>query len=433
MMTFNASLVRDAIRLLDGRSITLAEAGDLWEQTGSRAAFLRELLARPGAAARLPEIVAAVERAKGGRGSPSAVRRERPVLPAPQGDQPADTPEPLDEDAFYERLLDRLDPGEPTALYVPRWSGVMSSTVNLFRQTIPMPFAAYVHPGDIDPPRAVFYADILLKSGIRHFVVSGGDLFNIDVIRHVAQRDPRVRFDFLWHSNQLQLGDIHDWNLLRRWLEEIQNGSIRRLGVVKSGFEEFFRLYGIDAVFVPNTVRGEPDAIKTTAIDDVVGVWLSGSSPYRKLPHAMVSAVKAMPGFYLKAAGLGPQGLALVSALNLPFMRLSETPIPYAQLQWEMARTAVSLYVTVSECSPMLPLESLSLGVPCLVGACSHLFRDHSFLHERLVVAQPYNSGLIADMAVAAARDRDAVIGAYRPYLKEQQALTDAALARFLS
>jgi hypothetical protein len=81
----------------------------------------------------------------------------------------------------------------------------------------------------------------------------------------------------------------------------------------------------------------------------------------------------------------------------------------------------------------MLPLESFALGVPCLLGPCSHLFRDHLALRRALVVDQPCNPSLIADMALDAMRDRLGIMAAYRDYATEQQAAADAALARFLS
>lgn len=139
-----------------------------------------------------------------------------------------------------------------------------------------------------------------------------------------------------------------------------------------------------------------------------------------------------MRGVYLKGSGLGQEGLSLISALDVPFLRLFETAIPRERLYKEISTTALSLYVTISECSPMLPLESFALGVPCLIGACSHLFRDHQLLRRALVVDQPCNPSMIADMAVGAIRDKDKIVDAYRAYAFEQQEAADAAMAKFL-
>ena len=337
------------------------------------------------------------------------------------------------ERAFYEGLFARFDPSEPTAVYVPRWRGVANATRGLFRQTVAIPAAATHHPDDIDDARIAAYADILLGSRVRHFVISGGDDFHLALIQSVLQQDSGIRFDLLWHSNYLQMGEEHDWKLFEQWRRAQQAGLITRIGLVKSGFDEFLQQMGIDAVSIPNFVAIGPERPGLVKVVDVAGIWLSGSSSYRKLPHAMIAAVKAMRTFYLKGAGIGDEGVALVSALEVPFLQVVEDPISYDRLLREIASTAVSLYVTVSECSPMLPLESFALGVPCLIGPSSHLFRDHALLREMLVVEQPYNPGLIADMGMAAAARRDDLMAAYSRYNQEVKVQARDALARFLA
>jgi hypothetical protein len=110
-----------------------------------------------------------------------------------------------------------------------------------------------------------------------------------------------------------------------------------------------------------------------------------------------------------------------------------EEPIPYERLLREMRQTAVSLYVTISESEGLLPIESFSVGVPCLIGPGSHLFRDHDLLREMLVVEQPYNPGLIADMAMAAAERSAELLAAYRQYNDEVEDRARDGLAHFLA
>lgn len=411
MTALDRDLISDAVRLFEGRAISVAEADGISAEVGSREDFLETLWFRRGSLARSPDLAAAVARAQ-----------ESGALVGDRIDQ-----------TFYEGLFARLDPNVPTALYVPRWRGVANATRCLFRQVVPIPAVADDHPDDIDAVKIASYTEILLASGGRHFVISGGNDFHLALIQSVLQHDARIRFDLLWHSNYLQLGDEADWRLFWRWLRAFEGGLITRFGVVKSGYDEFLRQVGIDSVCVPLFVPIDPELFRRDKVPDIAGVWLSGSSSYRKLPHAMIAAVKAMRSFYLKGSGFGPEGLALISALDVPFLQVFEDPISYQRLMREIPTTAVSLYVTVSECSPMLPVESFALGVPCLIGPASHLFRDHALLREMLIVEQPYNPGLIADMAVAAAERRDDLLAAYRRYNEEVEAQARNSLACFLA
>src|SRR5262249_49333223 len=75
------------------------------------------------------------------------------------------------------------------------------------------------------------------------------------------------------------------------------------------------------------------------------------------------------------------------SAFGMPNVRINDGPLPHAQLLSWLARMDINLYVTLSECSPMLPLESISMGVPVVVGPTTTFFDLDPFLRQRVVVA----------------------------------------------
>lgn len=349
----------------------------------------------------------------------------------------------------YGKRLERIDPDLPLALYVPRWRGVALSTEMLFEQTLPVPLAPTTHPDEIDEEDIDALAGVLLATGVRHFVISGGDLFNLRLIKAVQERAPDRRFDLLWHSNFLQMGEPHDWNLLRHWLHALRDGRVRRVGVVKAGLERWFQGLGIDALHVPNVVPipaacADPRGSTRLALDGArrvadgsadeacaggprIGLWLSGSSPYRKTPLAALAAVTMLPGARLRAAGLDDTARRFVADAQVPFERLWPEALPRDMLHRQICETDLTLYVTLSECAPMLPLESFALGIPCLVGPASDLFRDDPALRERLVVEHPLSPAAIAEKAAAALRDRDEIIALYAPY---HAALTARARAQ---
>jgi hypothetical protein len=94
--------------------------------------------------------------------------------------------------------------------------------------------------------------------------------------------------------------------------------------------------------------------------------------------------------------------------------------------------THLTLYVTFSECSPMLPLESFSVGTPCLVGPTSHLFEDDEFLRSRLVVPAPDRADVIAQWIEGALAERDALVRAYQRWAPRYNARARASLDEFL-
>jgi hypothetical protein len=92
----------------------------------------------------------------------------------------------------------------------------------------------------------------------------------------------------------------------------------------------------------------------------------------------------------------------------------------------------VNLYVTLSECCPMLPLESLSEGAPCLIGPNSHLFEEDQYLFDRLVVPFPDRNDVIGWYIERAIDERDEIIAAYRRYVRSYNERSQEALHEFL-
>ncbi|MBV8526080.1 MAG: hypothetical protein JOY71_28885, partial [Acetobacteraceae bacterium] len=204
MTTLDRKMVSEAVRLFEGRAISAAEADELRAECGSREDFLEELWFHRGSLARSPDLASAVGQARKYRWFPGG-RAER---------------------AFYEGVLARIDPSEAMALFVPRWGGVAAATQCLFTQAVPIPATATQHPDELGATDIASYANLLLASGGRHFVISGGDNFHLALIENVLQRDSRIRFDLVWHSNYLQMGEEHAGGLLWRWLRAHEDGLI---------------------------------------------------------------------------------------------------------------------------------------------------------------------------------------------------------------
>jgi len=333
----------------------------------------------------------------------------------------------------FAQLMAGFDTRKPVAIYVPRWHGVAASTRALFDQSLPIPEGHDAHPDDITADDIAEYAAILVDAGVRHLVVSGGDLFNLRIIEAATRMAPDLRVDMLWHSNFLQMNEAHDWNLLRHWLAALQDGTVTRIGVVKEGLERWFARIGIDSVFIPNVVPFDAAKAAPTQVDDVVGIWLSGSSSYRKLPHAMLMALRHVPNVTLMGSGFDAQAQRMIQDLRLPFRELSLKPLPQSQLHRRMRKTGLSLYVTISECSPMLPLESFALGVPCLVGPSSHLFVRSKVLSDALIVKRPQSPTEIADKIIDGLSRQRELFDAYVDYYQEEVKLANDGVSRLVA
>ena len=96
-----------------------------------------------------------------------------------------------------------------------------------------------------------------------------------------------------------------------------------------------------------------------------------------------------------------------------------------------MAKNDVNLYVTFSECSPMLPLESLEVGVPCITGNNHHYFED-DILGKYLVVSQEEDPMAIKDKVLACMKNKDRIMQAYAEFRQKNLDKSKDDVKKFL-
>jgi len=204
--------------------------------------------------------------------------------------------------------------------------------------------------------------------------------------------------------------------MFRGVVDAARRGIITKVGVVKAGMDTWLESLGVRSGFLLNYVPEVPSQpSEPEAGGPHLGMWLS-SEGYRKLPYAMIAAAGMIDGAVLAGTGVTERALELARFVGLDTTRLLTTPLPHNDVMLAIPRTHLSLYVTQSECGPMLPLESLSRGVPCLIGPNSHLFADDDYLSAMLIVPYPDHAEVIAWHITEVLANRDEIVEAYRNY-----------------
>lgn len=319
------------------------------------------------------------------------------------------------------------------AVATPRWKGVCAATKNLFSKVLLVPESPDHHPDQVNDALIDFAATKIIESNLPNVVFSGAELFYLEIARRVRARNPAIRFFNLWHSNYLQTGENHDWQLFREWLSSNKSEKlITRIAVVRKGYERYLMRLGYDTCFIPNCLPTPSKPIVATSNRDTVGIWLSGSSNYRKHPEAMVMAASMIPDLKLKISGATPRVTDLLAENTGEVVKFCPQPIPSEQLFAEMKDTALSLYVTASECSPILPLESFAQGVPCIVGANSHLYEGNEILSKHLIVENIGSPGEIAERIRSAMQFIPELVDEFQRYNSEMVTIAKNNLVDFL-
>ena len=92
-----------------------------------------------------------------------------------------------------------------------------------------------------------------------------------------------------------------------------------------------------------------------------------------------------------------------------------EKAIPREQLLQRMSECDITLYVTFSECAPMVPLESFNVGTPCITGNNHHYFKN-SELEKYIVVNNENNPMEVSEKILKCVNNKDKVFALYSKF-----------------
>jgi glycosyltransferase involved in cell wall biosynthesis len=235
----------------------------------------------------------------------------------------------------------------------------------------------------------------------------------------------------VWLSNFMQLDEPAEWRGLNDLLDWSLAGEIDKIGFIKRGMAEVFRRRHAPAETLLAYVRQIPTMPSLPRSGGPhLGIW-AVEPIWRKLPYAMIAAASLIPNAQIWAVGQSTRASQLAELVNAPFRQISESPIPVEDMPAALAGMHLNLYVTLSECAPMLPLESLAAGTPCLVGPSAPYFDDFPRLYEQIVVTSPDDSAQLFQRIEAALERRADIIQTYSQFAHSYNREAKTQLNRF--
>jgi len=330
-----------------------------------------------------------------------------------------------EEQKWLEKTLS-LKPEAITVLH-PEWRGIHASAEQMFDVLLEI-------PDNLDPASAVHYADLIAETACSRIVISGFPVSYRYLILALRKRlgDTR-RLYAIYHGQYNQYREDYDRLSYSTLLNLAKAGLLDKIGFVKAGMAEVVHAAtGVSTGFVMNWVERIPEAASVPMDGGPhLGLWLLWSGNWRKPPFSMLAASLLIPGSIIHGADADERVREYITLMNIR-AEFAGRPLPQAELLEQMEKMHLNLYVTFHECAPMLPLESLSVGTPCLFSPVSHYFEDEPYLHQRLVVPYPERAEVIATFAQRAIEERTEIVKAYQKYAPAYNRRARESLMRFL-
>lgn len=313
-------------------------------------------------------------------------------------------------------LVIDLPPGVETVAFChPDWRGIRAAAV---ASRLPL-----IERRDLGSGSAQL-VDALRYRGIERVLVHGYPPGTERLLSEAKRRG-------LWtacvlHSSPAQhSGDGLEGSVADRVLTLSREGVIDKVGFVKKGVAEAFAALGYPAEHLPNR-SPHLGPLQHMDLGEGFHVGVFAEPIFRKNVATQILAAGMLTGAVIH----------VMRAPDLEYLRACRI-VEHGETGWSdfqnlLASMDLNLYVTLSECHPMTPLESYLGGVPCLVSDTSELFESDPVLHDLTVVRQHDNPATMAKVAEHLIEERSFASARARDWIQRADVRAAESLVAFL-
>lgn len=298
-------------------------------------------------------------------------------------------------------------------IHHPEWMGVTNATQDVFKSSIAL-------REQHTEKEAKMMAEAILETGKKMVIFNAFAYGWQYLAREIKLKDPTVIVKVLLHGSNALLSEPYDWDVLNIILDSYDKKWIDEIGFVKKSLYEFYKAKGYRVSFVMNNVnidnkekyqeeKKEHKGIK-------VGLYASGDR-WVKNTYNQISAISLIENATLDCIPINYKISTLARRYHLNLSG-EERNIPREELYKRLAANDINVYVTFTECSPLIPLESLELGTPCITGDNHHYF-EGTELEKYLVVNKEDNIMEIAKQIEFCLENKEKVLELYQEWKKE--------------
>ena len=251
--------------------------------------------------------------------------------------------------------------------YNNNWLGVTSATKELFDNLVDC--GELYRKEDIKK-----IGNAILESNIKQVIFSSFALGWKDLSIYLKNNNKGIKLKTYWHGSHSQVSDEYGWKRNKEIIKLHNKKIIDVMATCKESLLNFYKKEGYSAYFLTNkvTLEKKENIKKTSKL--VIGLYAAKCDDWRKNMFSQMAAISLIDGAVIDMVPLNETAIEFAKILNIKIQGTTD-PLPREKLIDRMSKNSLNLYVTYSECAPMLPLESMENGVVCITGNNHHYFK----------------------------------------------------------
>ena len=300
------------------------------------------------------------------------------------------------------------------AIYNPETKGIMNATIELFGKDNSIELYEIFNKKQI-----LNIAEEIVNKGFKQVIFATMAYGYKDLAEKIYEKNQDIKIKFMWHGSHALFVNYNEQKFLEDLLQMQKRGIVYSIGFFKSAMAQFYSQKGYRAHLLMNSVNLKEhydNDLKDNRIK--LGLYSSGDR-WEKNTYNQLSACAMVKDAYVDIVPETKLATSFCKLMNIK--RLNDEPtmaLSREELLKRMAKNTVNLYVTFTECSPMIPLESFELGVPCIIGNNTDFFKN-SELEELVVVKEEDSIDEIYEKINIAIENKDKIMKLYIEWKKE--------------
>ena len=323
----------------------------------------------------------------------------------------------------------------------PRWMGVSSATKELFENLVPL-------QGTYTSSHVDLIAKKVIDLNLKQVIFSAFEFGFDNLARKIKQLDKDIKIKLFWHSSNSQINgqlvDSMNWQTNLKVINLHREGIIDVFGTCKESLVNFYKSQGFKTAFIQNTVRLDYK-VRKEVLDSAtsntnshnneesdkikIGLYAAGMD-WRKNMFNQIAGASLIENATIDSVPLNFEGQVFASKIGIDMTGLNKG-VKREELLKRLASNDINLYVTFSECAPMLPIESLEVGTICITGNNHHYF-DGSKLEEYLVVSREDDVCSIRDKIIYAIDNKEKIFELYNKWKIDYDKKSKESVEAFL-
>lgn len=320
-------------------------------------------------------------------------------------------------------------------MHNPRWLGVTSSTKEMFTNLVPLE-ELYLDKN------IEIIAQRIINLGVSQVIFSAFDFGWDKLSRRLKQINKNLKIKVFWHGSNSQVIEDINWTTNVMVINLHKEGIIDAIATCKQSLLNFYKSQGYNATFIMNTVNlpdqlyqkiaeeKKKNSVKNNDQNIKVGLYSAGVD-WRKNTYNQVMATSLFKNATMELVPLRHEIQKTATYNDLKVVG-NNTHVKREELLLKMCRNDINLYVTFSECSPMLPLESMEAGTVCISGNNHHYF-NNTELYDYLVVEREDDVISIYEKMKYALENKYKILDLYKKWKKDYDILCRKSVEDFLN